>query len=110
MISENWGYAYFANWFVGVILTLIIRSRIKKYHPELFDHLYAKTLSEHTIEKSLVYTKFTFSSSAWSGLNDPTLIKLLHVERVIGFFVVAPLALFFGGLVIAILLEIWTAL
>jgi hypothetical protein len=109
MISEYLVYAYIANWLTEAILTISIRSRMKKYHPVQFERLFAKTISEHTIEKSLIYVKYSFSSSEWPGLNDATLSKLLHLSRVTGFFVIAPLALFFGALVLAILYEIWVA-
>ena len=110
MEIENLEYAYFANWFLGAILYIVIRSRIRRCHPELFERLYAKSIAEHTIEKSLIYSKFSFTSSEWSDLNDPTLFNLLHTARIVMFFVVAPFALFLGALFIAIFYDVWVAL
>ncbi|MEH6552398.1 MAG: hypothetical protein V7744_20680 [Pseudomonadales bacterium] len=96
----------FAGWLGGIALFFPIRSKLKANHPQLYDRIFAKSILEHNISKSLQYAKFALSSVEWRALDDPSLVRLLQVQRICFFIVVTPFIAIIATLISAAFMEL----
>ena len=88
-------YLFYFLWAAGILLQLLIKSQLKKAAPKVHDEIFAKSFSQHSIQYSINYVRFTLTSKKWDEIQDPRLIFLLHINRV--------LSIAFFGLVVSLL-------
>ncbi|MGF2685164.1 hypothetical protein ACQUWM_01560 [Marinobacter sp. DUT-3] len=88
-------------WATGVVLAFLIKKRLKERYPEMHAELFAPSLLEHNVKKSLKFQSFALRSAKWSKIDDQQLILWLKLHRVcfsllIGFFAMVLLVVFVG--------------
>ena len=77
------------------VLTFLIKSRLKELYPDLHERLYAQSIIEHNIKRSLKFQGFALSSAQWSEISDDKLISWLKINRISFVIMVSMLAIFF---------------
>lgn len=72
---------YIILWSSSVFLFFKIRGKMKESYPEMAADIFAPSLSEHNINKSLKFQKFSMRSSMWKDIDDEGLLFLLKLHR-----------------------------
>ena len=77
-----WGFLIL--WFISVFLGLYIRQLIKANYPEIFEQVYAKSFTEHSVGSSLRAIKFSFGGPLWQEIDDHTVLLWMQINRILG--------------------------
>ncbi|MGB0206254.1 MAG: hypothetical protein ACPF9K_14585, partial [Neptuniibacter sp.] len=59
---------FVGTWIVGVALTLKVRFRLKKLHPDLYIKLCGKNWMDNSLRTSISWTSFALKKSHWSSI------------------------------------------
>ncbi len=77
------------------VLYFLIKSRLKELYPDLHARLFAQSIIEHNIKRSLEFQRFALSSAQWSEINDEKLLSWLKINRISFVIMVSMLAMVF---------------
>ena len=77
---------YIPVWCSLGIIDFLVRSRLKKLYPDMFEEYHA-TYKTNSIPEQMKYLGFMLNSKHWKPIQDSSLITLLHASRALFFAV-----------------------
>lgn len=84
--------------FIDVIAYFRIRFLLKSFYPEKYIQIFERKSSEHEINISTKFLKFSICKSQWEGVSNKKVVFWLHFNRIfsVGFyFVIISIIIYF---------------